>query len=346
MAETVAEVQRPADCPPCREGSPSGGAGDLARRRAALYPGVMKTFSRSHPQLFGFAVTFAGVAFFFPDALVIRLVGADTMTIAVWRGLFAGAVTLAGLALFAPRALADWRSLASWPAIAIMVLQGVGSVFFLGSIGHTSAANALLILASAPFLSALLSARLLGERVGTATWGAIVAVFAGVAIIASGSLGGGGLFGDALALANALTIALYYIVLRAVPGRNLMLPIAVGYLLTSLIALPLAPLSPLDPRQWGLVFLSGGVILAGGVGLLAIGPRYLPAAEVTLITMLEIVIGPALVWWVLGEVPARASLIGGAVILLAITAHALIRLRAGAEPAEGPDNGGEKNEAY
>lgn len=306
----------------------------------------MKSFSRTHPQLFGFAVTFSGVAFFFPDALVIRLVGVDTMTVAVWRGLFAGAVTLAGLAVFAPRVLADWRSLASGPAIAIMFLQGFGSVFFLGSIGNTSAANALLILASAPFLSALLSARLLGERVGTATWGAIIAVFAGVAIIASGSLGGGGLFGDALALANALTIALYYIVLRAAPGRNLLLPIAVGYFLTSLIALPLAPLPPLEERQWGLLFLSGGVILAGGVGLLVIGPRYLPAAEVTLITMLEIVVGPALVWWVLHEVPATASLIGGAVILVAIAAHAMIRLRAGAEPASDPNNRRNQDEAY
>lgn len=289
----------------------------------------MGTFSQTNPQLFGFAVTFAGVAFFFPDALVIRLVGVDTMTVAVWRGIFAGTVALAGLALFAPKVLADWRALASGPALAMILLQGLGSVFFLGSIGHTSAANALLILASAP----LLPARVLGERIGTATWGAIVAVLAGVAIIASGSLGGGGLLGDALALANALTIALYCIVLRAVPVRNLLLPIALGYFLTSLIALPLAPLPPLDLRQWRLLFLSGGVILAGGVGLLVIGPRYLPAAEVTLITMLEIVIGPALVWWVLREVPATASLIGGAVILLAISAHAVIRLRGGPERA-------------
>ena len=231
----------------------------------------MTSFSRTHPQLFGFAVTFAGVAFFFPDALVIRLVEVDTMTVAVWRGLFAGLVTLIGLALFAPSAFRDWRILVSGPGAAIMLLQGIGSVFFLGSIGATSAANALLILASAPFLSALISGYFLKERLSPATWGAIVAVFAGVAIIASGSLRGGGLFGDGLALCNALTIALYYIVLRAAPGRNLLLPIAVGYLLTSLIALPFAPLPPLDLRQWGLLALSGGVILSGGGG--AVGDR-------------------------------------------------------------------------
>ena len=86
-------------------------------------------------------------------------------------------------------------------------------------------------------------------------------------------------------------------------------------------------------QQWALMALSGGAILSGGAALLMIGPRYLPAAEVALITMVEIVVGPLLVWWVLGEGPARASLIGGTVILLAIITHAAIRLRSGASKA-------------
>lgn len=287
----------------------------------------MKVLAQTHPQVFGFAVTFAGVAFFFPDVLVIRLVGLDTMTIAVWRGMFAGLATLLGVAIFAPHILRDWRSLFSGPALSIMALQGLGSVFFLGSVGNTTAANALLILAAAPFLAALISAVTLKERVSAATWVAIVAVFAGVAIIAGGSVQGSGLFGDALALGNALSIAFYYVVLRSSPDRNLILPIALGYFLTSLIALPLAPMPTPDLRQIALMALSGSVILAGGVALLMIGPRYLPAAEVTLITMLEIVVGPLLVWWVLNETPANASLIGGAVIVVAIVLHAVIRLR-------------------
>jgi drug/metabolite transporter (DMT)-like permease len=293
----------------------------------------MKAFSKTHPQAFGFAVTFAGVAFFFPDALVIRMAQIDTMTFAVWRGIFAGVVTLIGLALFVPATFRDWRGLFTSPALAIMLLQGIGSLLFLGSFGHTTAANALLILAAAPFLAALIAALTLGEKVSRATWAAIVAVFAGVAIIAGGSLQGGGIFGDVLALGNALTIALYYVVLRAAPNRNLLLPIAFGYFLSSLLALPFAPLTEPTLQQWALMALSGGAILSGGAALLMIGPRYLPAAEVALITMVEIVVGPLLVWWVLGEGPARASLIGGTVILLAIITHAAIRLRSGASKA-------------
>jgi drug/metabolite transporter (DMT)-like permease len=206
-------------------------------------------------------------------------------------------------------------------------LQGLGSVFFLGSLGQTSAANALLILATAPFLAALLSWLALGERIDRATILAIAAVFAGVAIIGSGSIGGGTLLGDGLALANAVTLAGYYVVLRKVPERNMIVPIALGYLVTSAIAWPLAPMEPLSLQQAGLIFLSGGVILAGGVALLMLGPRYLPAAEVSMITMLEIVVGPLLVWAVLGEEPPAESLIGGAVILAVITAHAVVQLR-------------------
>jgi drug/metabolite transporter (DMT)-like permease len=86
-------------------------------------------------------------------------------------------------------------------------------------------------------------------------------------------------------------------------------------------------MEPFNATQWGLVLLSGGVILAGGVGLLQIGPRYLPAPEVSMITMLEIVVGPLLVWRILGENPGQATVIGGTVILVAIFAHAAWQLR-------------------
>lgn len=274
---------------------------------------------------FGLAVTLLGVAFFFPDALIVRLIGADMMTVAVWRGLAAAGVTLA-VVLFLPRLWPSWRDLCSWPALAMAALQGIGSVFFLGSLGQTSAANALLILATAPFLAALLSWLVLGERINRITALAIAAVFAGVAIIGSGSIGGGTLMGDGLALANAVTLAFYYVVLRKVPERNMIVPIALGYLVTSAIAFPFAPMEPLSLGQAGLILISGGVILAGGAALLMLGPRYLPAAEVSMITMLEIVIGPLLVWAVLGEVPSTASLIGGAVIVVAITVHAAVQL--------------------
>ena len=294
---------------------------------------IKSRLSDRNPQAFGFLITLLGVMFFFPDALVVRLIGGDTMTIAVWRGLVAGGVTLAAIALFDRASLPNLREVLSWPSLAMIVLQGLGSIFFLASLGETSAANALLILATAPFLAALLSWAILKERIDAPTWGAILTVFAGVAIIGAGSVSGGHVLGDLFALGNACTIAAYYVVLRMVPQRKLLASIALGFLLTSAIALPFAEMAPYTATQSLLVFVSGGVILAGGVALLQIGPRYLPAAEVSMITMLEIVAGPLLVWAVIGENPGQKTLLGGTVILIAIAAHSLIKLRQSQRPA-------------
>jgi drug/metabolite transporter (DMT)-like permease len=287
----------------------------------------MPNFSTRHPQAYGLIVTFLGVAFFFPDALIVRLIGADTMTVAVWRGLSAAATTFAWVALFQRGAWPGLAALLTPAALAMILLQGTGSLFFLASLGHTSVANSLLILATAPFLAALMSWVFIKETIDLATGLAIVAVFGGVIVIAGGSVGGGRLMGDIFAFLNALTIAGYYVVLRKARGQSLIVAIACGYMLTALLALPFAEMTPFDARQSALVFLSGGVILAAGVGLLQLGPRYLPAPEVAMITMLEIVVGPLLVWWVLGENPGPATLAGGAVILTAIFAHALWQLR-------------------
>jgi drug/metabolite transporter (DMT)-like permease len=75
-----------------------------------------------------------------------------------------------------------------------------------------------------------------------------------------------------------------------------------------------------------LIFLSGAVILPGAAGLLMLGPRYLPAPEVSMITLLEVILGPLLVWAVIGENPGQMSLIGGAVIVVTVALHTLRRV--------------------
>jgi drug/metabolite transporter (DMT)-like permease len=204
----------------------------------------------------------------------------------------------------------------------------------LTSLSLTSVANVLLISATAPFLAALMSYFVLGERIDCITAAGIVAVFAGVAIIASGSLGGGALIGNLVALANAAMSAAYYVVVRHTAGRSQLVPSVFGFLVTALVAWPFAGALAFSTTQVALIALSGGVILAGGSALLIIGPRYLPAPEVTMILMLESVAAPVLVWLVLGENPGLRSVVGGGVIFAALVVHTMWRWRsAGNRPA-------------
>jgi drug/metabolite transporter (DMT)-like permease len=113
-----------------------------------------------------------------------------------------------------------------------------------------------------------------------------------------------------------------------------MLPhLALGSILGGLLALPLAYFEPLTQTQMLLILLSGAVILPAAVGLLILGPRYLPAPEVTMITLLEVILGPLLVWAVIGENPGQLTLIGGAVIVITVALHALRRLSFAESPA-------------
>lgn len=293
----------------------------------------MTALAQRNPQAFGVLVTLAGVMIFVPDALLMRLIGGDMLALAVWRGLLAGGVLLLGNRLLAPSTLPARGEWFDRKGLLIIGLNAAGVVSWCSAMQYTSAANALLVLAIAPFLAALLSFVLLKERIDRATGLAIALVFSGVLVIASGSLGHGRLLGDAFALLNAITIAGYYVTLRTTGRRNMLPHLALGSALGGLLALPFADFAPVTGTQALLILLSGAVILPAAVGLLILGPRYLPAPEVTMITLLEVILGPLLVWAVIGEDPGRLTLIGGAVIVVTVALHALRRLSLAESPA-------------
>ena len=286
----------------------------------------MTRLSQRNPQAYGVMVTLAGVMIFVPDALVMRLIGGDMLALAVWRGLLSAAVFVGFLALFAR---SDWpkrSELFDTKGLWVIGLNALGGLTWCAAMQNTSAANALLILATAPFIGALLSWVILRETINRATGLAIALVFLGVVVIASGSLGQVRLLGDGFALLNATSIAAYYVVLRTTGGRNMLAHVAIGNALCGIIALAFADFVPLSAGQIGLVLLSGAVILPGAMGLLMLGPRYLPAPEVSMITLLEVVLGPLLVWAVMGEHPGQTTLLGGAVIITVVAAHTLRRI--------------------
>jgi drug/metabolite transporter (DMT)-like permease len=289
--------------------------------------------AQRNPQAFGVLVTLCGVMIFVPDALVMRLIGGDMLALAFWRGLLAGSIFFLGNLILAPGTMPGRGEWFDVKGLLIIGLNAGGVLSWSSAMQYTSAANALLVLATAPFLAAILSFFLLKERIDRATAVAIAAVFVGVLIIAAGSLGHGRLLGDGFALLNAGTIAAYYVTLRTTGRRNMLPHLALGSILGGLLAVPFADFEPVSTTQVLLIFLSGAIILPGAAGLLMLGPRYLPAPEVSMITLLEVILGPLLVWAVIGENPGQATLIGGTVIVLTVAIHTLRRLSANESPA-------------
>ena len=286
----------------------------------------MTTLAQRNPQAYGVLVTLAGVMIFVPDALVMRLIGGDMLALAFWRGILAGGIFLAANLIFARQTMPSKGEWFDRKGLLVIGLNAMGGITWCSAMQYTSAANALLVLATAPFIAALLSWLTLRETIDRVTALAIGLVFAGVLIIGSGSMGHGRLLGDAFALLNATAIAAYYVTLRTTGRRNMLPHLALGAILGGILDLPFADFVPVDAGTAFLIFLSGAVILPGAAGLLMLGPRYLPAPEVSMITLLEVILGPLLVWAVIGENPGQMTLIGGAVIVITVSLHTARRM--------------------
>ncbi|MDA8747366.1 DMT family transporter [Litoreibacter sp.] len=188
-------------------------------------------------------------------------------------------------------------------------------------------ANALLLFATAPFMTAILGWIILKERVRLVTWGAIFMAIAAIAIMVSDKAGAGALDGTLAALGSAFGFSVFTVALRWGKSGE-MLPavflsglfaIAITATLCGLLGLSLI----LSPRDGGISMGMGVFQVGAGLVLYTLGSRTLPAAELTLLSLAEVMLGPFWVWLFLGEDASYRTLLGGAVLLLAIAGNAM-----------------------
>ncbi|MBE0577039.1 MAG: DMT family transporter [Desulfuromonadales bacterium] len=275
----------------------------------------------------GLLLTFAAVVILSPDALLVRLIHCDVWTLLFWRCLLTGIMQAIFLAAcYRSQFVQSFRNTGRAGFLSAAVVA-VGSLFFVNSLKHTTAANTLIILAAAPLFSSLLSWLFLRENIARRTWIAIFICFGGILLIFSGSLRSGLLLGDLLALGATLTWAGNIVILRSSKAVNMVPANLFGNLLVVPAAL-LAGAQPMAVATPDMLFLLllGGLVLPVSFTMITQGPRYLPAPEVSLILLVETILGPFWVWLVLQESPHAATLLAGALIVGTLAVHTLMSL--------------------
>lgn len=276
----------------------------------------------------GLLLTLAGILVLSPDALLIRLAGVDEMTVLFWRGLLV-AVTLWGASMV----MSGKLRLPRRAELISGVCYGGSTALFVIAIGNTLVSNTLVIISATPLIAAVLGIFVLGERVAMRTWLAVIGVALGLAVIFGGGTGSETLLGDLAALGAAAFQAGFLVTLRRAPKVDTSLSMAIGGALGALIAAPfaVAPLSmPIDAWPW--LGLMGVVVLPVSFSLIAIGPRYITAAEVSLLMLLEVILGPLWVWSLMGEVPGDTTWMAGALVVGTLIAHTAAGMRRRAAP--------------
>ena len=206
------------------------------------------------------------------------------------------------------------------------------------ALDQTSVANALFILAAAPFFAALLGRVLLSEHIGWTTSLAMGMAALGLAVMAGNELAIGRGLGELFALAAALGLAGLTITLRMRRSTDMLPAILFASLFATLFALTGMLWDGdsliLTPKDLSLS-ISLGVFQVGlGFMLYTAGSRHLPAVELTLLSLTEVIVGPILAWLGADEVPSTTTLAGGALILLAIVTLAVLGQRH--QPAKTP----------
>ena len=274
---------------------------------------------RRHP-LFGLALATFGALVLTPDALFMRLSGMGGYQMVGWRGLLMGAVMVALWALWSRRRGRDLALVGSGFGVAIVACQYLNATLFSLGIAHAPVAVMLLAVATVPVFAALFARIVIGEPTRRATWVTIGAVLFGIALAVFGGKGAVTLSSDALlgafaGLGVAMVLALNFVILRARPDLPIPLLIGLGAALAGATGVAVTgPAQMADGTVWAIV-VCGLVILPVSFFSLSLASRYTHASNVSLLLLLETVLGPLWVWLGVGEMPTPMMFAGGVIVV-------------------------------
>jgi drug/metabolite transporter (DMT)-like permease len=280
----------------------------------------------------GVLITACGVLIISPDGLLTRLIETDHWTMIFWRALLLSFGMWLMISLINPNRVWQQYRTVRGPGMLMVGAYSLGTISFVFAITHTSVANTLIILSSTPLFAALIGRVLLHEKIQPRTLLAIVLVAVGIAIIAVGSIAGNaaaqsGLLGDLAAILGSFFLACGFSFVRRFPRISSASAISCSGLLTAILVLPLASPLMISQADFGYLLLMGLYVVPVGSTLMFIGPRYIPAAEVGLLLLLESILGPFWVWLVFAEHPGLHTLVGGAIVLSTLLLNTVWALR-------------------
>ncbi|TIT01824.1 DMT family transporter [Mesorhizobium sp.] len=283
----------------------------------------------------GFLLIFLSALMWSFGGAIARFIEAgDSWTVVFWRSAWAAAFLICFMI---------WRD--GWrgtvrlfrgmglPGLAVAFCFATASTCFVVALAYTTVANILLMQAGVPLLAALFAWVLFRERVAAATWVAIAAVIAGVAIMVSESLDGAvSPIGDGLALLIAVMFSIATVITRRFAHVRMTPATCLGTMLAAAFAASQTSQFGVSSSDMGFLFAFGVVNLGLGLAFFATGARLVPAAVAALLGTFEPILGPIWVWLVHSEVPSGRTIIGGTVVVMALLVHIGLEFKRQARP--------------
>ncbi|TVQ72263.1 MAG: EamA/RhaT family transporter [Oceanospirillales bacterium] len=283
-------------------------------------------FARMPLRLKGYLITGAGVIMLSPDALIVKDTQVDVPVFVFWRAL---------LMCLVISLIVGWRYKRELPAAikrcgsALWICPlaiATSSWVFVAANRLTAAGNVLVIQNMAPLIAGIIGLLFFQQKLRLQTWVVILLCIFGAILMLSGEMQAGNPLGLMIAAILPISMAINTTVASAQKGidTTVLLPFAgiamiIPAILMGGVALP-------EWQDMKRILLLGLIFLPAAYYLIQSGPRYITGAEVSLMLILETLLGTLLVWWWVGELPTTMAFIGGGLILLTLTSSALLDL--------------------
>jgi len=250
-----------------------------------------------------------------------RELSVGTATQVAGRAVFATLALLAFVAAFGRQGVIRPFVTMGRAELAVALCTAVASGSFIVALNHATVANVLFMQAAAPIAAALIAWVALREPISRRSALAMVVALGGVGLMVGGPGASSGL-GIGLSVVMTLAFALTVVITRHRRDISMAPAICLSQVFVLAAAGPFAHPGSFGAHDLALVVLLGVGQMGLGLAFLTIGARLIPAAEVALITLLEVVLGPVWVWIALSERPSTATLVGGAVVIAAVVLQA------------------------
>ena len=275
----------------------------------------------------GSLMAFVAVMFITPDSLFIRLSSVDTWGLVFYRGIIPFFTVFLGMLIIYKLSFFKILFTSGYHGLIYIGTFSITNITFVVSIQNTNVANTLVMIATAPMLSAILGAIFLKEPPDRKTWVSIIITFFAIIYIFFDSLKLGNFYGDILGFITAVGLAVGAVTIRSAKTKNLVPAAVVGKLFVATFALFFIESFALVDKDFLIVPLMCILCVAIPFVLVTIAPRFIPAAEVNLFFLLETIIGPIWVWLIIKEQPSIETLQGGIVIIITIAIHSFLKLK-------------------
>ena len=275
----------------------------------------------------GSLLAFIAVIFITPDSLFIRLSNIDTWGLVFYRGIIPFITVFLGMLLIYKLNFFKILFSSGYHGLIYIGTFSITNITFVVSIQNTNVANTLVMIATAPVLSAILGAIFLKEPPDKKTWISIIITFLAVIYIFFDSLKLGNFYGDILGFVTAIGLAVGAVIIRSAKNKNLVPAAVVGKLFVATFALLFIESFALVGKDLLIVPMMCILCVAIPFVLVTIAPRFIPAAEVNLFFLLETIIGPIWVWLIIKEQPSLETLQGGLIIITTIAIHSYLKLK-------------------